>query len=280
MDNSVEKVGANYSETPAASQPASQPASHGHSAALQYLAASQPAALLHHTASQPASHGHSAALQYPAASQPAALLHSQPASFGHSAALLHPAVSQPTSRVQSAAVIHPAATSKEPEAVLHLAASQTAHSEPEAAVLHPAEHSASQTANGQPSSQQTEASKPETKPQRQRRRQTGAAKSARPKSYCIRYENNGSEKWDGSEILLGTKYMESLYDKNELVPGKAVELPWETNGETEIWKGVIVELSSKKPDTPGKLAITELTDQVSYSISLTLNCFLFSLFSY
>ena len=40
--------------------------------------------------------------------------------------------------------------------------------------------------------------------------------------------------------------MESLYKKEELVPGKTVELPWETGGKTEVWKGVIIESSTEK----------------------------------
>ena len=41
--------------------------------------------------------------------------------------------------------------------------------------------------------------------------------------------------------MMDAEFMESLYKKEELVPGKTVELPWETGGKTEVWKGVIIE---------------------------------------
>ena len=55
--------------------------------------------------------------------------------------------------------------------------------------------------------------------------------------------------------MMDAEFMESLYKKEELVPGKTVELPWETGGKTEVWKGVIIESSTEK--TPCKFTLHE-----------------------
>ena len=59
--------------------------------------------------------------------------------------------------------------------------------------------------------------------------------------YCIRYEGNGSKRWDGKEILVDKDWLESLYDPVSLVDGKAVVLPWSgKKGAYRDWKAVVV----------------------------------------
>ena len=66
--------------------------------------------------------------------------------------------------------------------------------------------------------------------------------------YCVRYEGNQSKKWDGREITLDGKWLESLYDVAELVPGKQLSLPWQAKGgRMEEWKAVLISATSTSP---------------------------------
>ena len=69
--------------------------------------------------------------------------------------------------------------------------------------------------------------------------------------YCVRYEGNGSKKWDGKMIWLDGEWLRSLYDHSELVPGNKLSLPWMgKGGRMTYWSVVLVdpsqELSSDK----------------------------------
>ena len=41
-----------------------------------------------------------------------------------------------------------------------------------------------------------------------------------PTSYCVRYEGNGSKRWDGKTIFVDCRALLDLYDCKKLVPGK------------------------------------------------------------
>ena len=43
------------------------------------------------------------------------------------------------------------------------------------------------------------------------------------KNYCIRYENNGSKRWDGKEVLVDKEMLEELY--TDIHPGKKFSSP-------------------------------------------------------
>ena len=63
--------------------------------------------------------------------------------------------------------------------------------------------------------------------------------------YCVRFEGNRSKKWDGRQIMLESEWLESLYSRDDLCPGKIVELPWEEKGAGCVkWKAVIVDLAA------------------------------------
>ena len=47
---------------------------------------------------------------------------------------------------------------------------------------------------------------------------------APPTSYCVRYEGNGSKKWDGKTIFVYSKALLDLYDHKELIPGQQAGL--------------------------------------------------------
>ena len=44
-------------------------------------------------------------------------------------------------------------------------------------------------------------------------------------SYCIRYENNASTRWDGKELLVDKSWLDELYPASEIYAGKQIQLP-------------------------------------------------------
>ena len=73
-----------------------------------------------------------------------------------------------------------------------------------------------------------------------KRRKPGTPATVKCPDYVVKFKGNGSQQWDGKEITVDTEWLEELYDKHELFPGRVVELPWEKNGRAIGWKGVIV----------------------------------------
>ena len=71
--------------------------------------------------------------------------------------------------------------------------------------------------------------------------------------YYIQYENNNSKRWDGKVIQLEGEWLESLYQREELLPGKKVVLPWQGKSGSPIqhWNGVVVA-----PPTPSTAPAT------------------------
>ena len=64
--------------------------------------------------------------------------------------------------------------------------------------------------------------------------------------YCIRYEGNGSKRWDGREILIDEIWMEDIYDPSELtVAGKELRLPWKSKKSVTYWNAVLVDPCAK-----------------------------------
>lgn len=81
---------------------------------------------------------------------------------------------------------------------------------------------------------------------RRPRTDKGTCTTAGKRKYCIKYEGNGSKRWDGKKITVNSETLESLYDTKELVVGKDVVIPWPTtNGEVQNWKGVLVDPTGK-----------------------------------
>ena len=59
-------------------------------------------------------------------------------------------------------------------------------------------------------------------------------------NYCIRYENNGSKRWDGKELLVDKDWVDELYV--DVYPGKRIQLPWTgKKGKTVMWNAVVIE---------------------------------------
>ena len=47
------------------------------------------------------------------------------------------------------------------------------------------------------------------------------------KEYIGRFKGNNSKLWDGKDIVLDADWVEEIYSKEELCPGRIVKLPWE-----------------------------------------------------
>ena len=62
---------------------------------------------------------------------------------------------------------------------------------------------------------------------------TATHRSAKQK-YCIKYVHNNSKKWDGRRLWLDGAWLEELYPAEELLPGKAITLPWHKRGLSEL----------------------------------------------
>ena len=64
------------------------------------------------------------------------------------------------------------------------------------------------------------------------------------KNYCICYENNGSKRWDGKEVLVDKELLEELY--TDIRPGMQIQLPWTgKKGKTTLWYAVVVDDADK-----------------------------------
>lgn len=82
-----------------------------------------------------------------------------------------------------------------------------------------------------------------------RPRRTGKSKAKEIKEYAVKFKGNNSEKWDGKVISVDAEWLEELYGKQELCPGRIVELPWEGKDGTSVgWRVMIVSLPDEESD--------------------------------
>ena len=79
-----------------------------------------------------------------------------------------------------------------------------------------------------------------------------ASKHGRPRTYSVQYTKNNSKRWDGRVIDVDADWLELLYKKEELVPGKEVQLPWQGKKSSSVqqWNAVVVD--SEASATPSK----------------------------
>lgn len=82
-----------------------------------------------------------------------------------------------------------------------------------------------------------------------RRPRSGTKRSAA--EYAIKFSGNDSERWDGKVISIDAEWLEELYPKTELGPGRIVELPWEgRDGKDVGWRAIVMQVPTK-PTTEG-----------------------------
>ena len=87
-------------------------------------------------------------------------------------------------------------------------------------------------------------------------------------SYCIRYQNNGSKRWDGKELLVSKEWLEELYP--EIYPGKEVQLPWTgKKGKTVLWNAVVVQVDDSAKPSPKKPHLEDKLSEDKRKKSLT-----------
>lgn len=100
-----------------------------------------------------------------------------------------------------------------------------------------------------------------------RQKRSGKSTTAKAqKEYTIKFKGNSSGRWDGKVIAVDAEWLEELYSKEELGPGRIIELPWEGNdGKTVDWRAMIVTL----PDQSDKSECTCIKLKVAITISNT-----------
>ena len=96
------------------------------------------------------------------------------------------------------------------------------------------------------------------------------------KQYLIRYENNGSKRWDGREIFVNASWLEEIYSADELCDGAKIRLPWRGKGKkTEYWNAVLVPVNPPSLQLQQQLQ-WKLQAQVLASITHNNSCCLFA----
>ena len=64
---------------------------------------------------------------------------------------------------------------------------------------------------------------------------------------AIRFHNNNNRRWDGKVVDENLDWICSLYNKEDLVPGKEVVLPYaKKGGMVQNWNAVIVDPKAEK----------------------------------
>ncbi len=82
--------------------------------------------------------------------------------------------------------------------------------------------------------------KPLNKPDaRKRQKRTGHRQEHR-QDYVVQFKGNSSKKWDGKQITVDGDWLEEVYNKLELCPGRIIDLDYgESDGN---WRAMIVSV--------------------------------------
>jgi hypothetical protein len=72
--------------------------------------------------------------------------------------------------------------------------------------------------------------------------------------YYFEFCDNNSKRWDGRQLVGEEEWLEGLYEPDELVVGKRIELPFPVKGSSSVkyWSAVIVYPNSAEPMKAGK----------------------------
>jgi hypothetical protein len=90
------------------------------------------------------------------------------------------------------------------------------------------------------------AAEPPEKKTSRRRRCGGRSSKQACKEYVVRFKGNQSARWDGKDIVVDGDWLEELYSKAELCPGRIIQLPWEgKDGKSVDWKVMIVSVPTE-----------------------------------
>ena len=82
---------------------------------------------------------------------------------------------------------------------------------------------------------------PASPPKKRQRRTRNKQAVCTSNVYVVKFKGNGSKKWDGKDITVDAEWLEELYKKSELCPGRIVEIPFSGKGGTTIgWRVMIV----------------------------------------
>ena len=61
-------------------------------------------------------------------------------------------------------------------------------------------------------------------------------------NYYVKYENNGSKRWDGKTVMIGGEWLHGVCNQSEIHCGDKVKLPWTAKkGKVQYWNAVVVD---------------------------------------
>ena len=62
------------------------------------------------------------------------------------------------------------------------------------------------------------------------------------KTYCVKYENNNSRRWDDKMVMIDEEWLHSVCNTSEIHCGDKVKLPWTAKkGKMQYWNAVVVD---------------------------------------
>lgn len=62
------------------------------------------------------------------------------------------------------------------------------------------------------------------------------------KTYCVKYENNNSKRWDGKTVMIDGEWLHSVCNTSNVHCGDKVKLPWTAKkGKIQYWNAVVVD---------------------------------------
>lgn len=96
---------------------------------------------------------------------------------------------------------------------------------------------------------------------RQKRSRSG---SRQCKQYVVKFKGNNCRQWDGKPIVVDADWIEELYNKSELFPGRVIELDWPDpkDGKNVSWSCVIVNVPvQEQADVPVQKQAGELSGE-------------------
>ncbi len=92
-------------------------------------------------------------------------------------------------------------------------------------------------------SQSDSATAPQKMQKRPRQPRGKVCSRAECMEYGVRFKGNNSSAWDGKKISVDAEWIEDIYDKSELCPGRILELPYPgKDGKTIYWRVLIVSI--------------------------------------
>ena len=87
--------------------------------------------------------------------------------------------------------------------------------------------------------------KPSNGEAQQKKPSNGEVQQMKPsntKTYCVKYEDNNSKRWDGKTVMIDGEQLHSVCNMCEIHCGDKINLPWTAKkGKVQYWNAVVVD---------------------------------------